>query len=196
MHSTAMGRKDHARGGCRGDDNSEPSLCHQIAMEFLFPSIVVLCAFYAVVVMFLIYRVFGAGININECSCAVSSSVELGGVKGLDPTLAPGAASPAFDLLVRVDNGHIHDQYREGGSVTVSYAGVPLAHGHSPRFRVGARAAVTFTVNATSHAVGVPEDLFRLMSAERRWGTAQLEVGMQLGCPGRESHAWSVDLDW
>jgi hypothetical protein len=157
---------------------------------------IIVCAFYAVVTMFLIYKVFGAGININECGCAVSSSVELVGVKGLDPALAPGADSPAFDLLVRVDNGHIHDQYREGGSVTVSYAGVPLAHGHSPRFRVGARAAVTFTVNATSHAVGVPEDLFRLMSAERRWGTAQLEVGMQLGCPGRESYAWSVDLDW
>lgn len=188
-----MGHKDRAGGDCRGDD-IEPSLFYQIAMDLLFPSIVCACTFYALVILMLIFRVLDASLNINECDYPVSSSVELVSAKGMESALAPGAASPAFDLLVRVDNGHICDQYREGGSVTVSYAGVPLAHGHTPSFRVGAEAAVTFTVNATSEAVGVPEDLFRLMSAERRRGAAQLEVSMKLDWPGWESYAWSVDL--
>ncbi|GJM93356.1 hypothetical protein PR202_ga09904 [Eleusine coracana subsp. coracana] len=164
-------------------------------MDLLFPSIVFACACYGLIILWLIFRVLDASMNINECGYPVSSSVEVVGVHGLEPALAPGAVSPAFDLLVRVDNRHMCDQYREGGSVTVYYAGVPLAHGHTPSFRVGATAAVTFTVNATSEAVGVPEDLFRLMWAERRWGAAQLEISMKLGWPGCESFAWSVDLD-
>ncbi|EEE55282.1 hypothetical protein OsJ_03223 [Oryza sativa Japonica Group] len=127
----------------------------------------------------------------------ISSSVELVGVRGLDPSLAPGAAaSPAFDLLLRLDNGDAcGDQYREGGSVKVSYAGVPLAHGSTPGFRLGARSSATVAVNATSDGVGVPEELFRLMSAEQRLGVAQLDIGLQLGWPGWESYYWSVDLD-
>ncbi|KAJ1254963.1 hypothetical protein BS78_K302000 [Paspalum vaginatum] len=125
----------------------------------------------------------------------ISSSVQLVAIKGLEPALAPGAAPLAMDLLVRVSNGHFHDEYREGGGITVFYAGVPLAHGSTPNFRVGAKATHTFTVKATAKSVGVPEDLFRLMSAERRWGTAQLQVQMQLGWPGWESFAWSLDLD-
>ncbi|TVU35340.1 hypothetical protein EJB05_17226, partial [Eragrostis curvula] len=189
-----MGLKDQAEGGCRGDNN-ESSLCYQIAIELLLPGIFLACLFYATAIVVLIVRTLDGNVNMDGCCYTVSSSVELVGVKGLEPALDPGAASPAFDLLVRVDNGHVYDSYREGGNVTVSYAGVPLAHGRTPAFRVGAMAAVTFTVNATTEAVGVLEDLFRLMSAERRWDAAQLEVSMKLGWPGWESYAWSVDLD-
>ncbi|RLN22235.1 hypothetical protein C2845_PM07G20740 [Panicum miliaceum] len=138
-------------------------------------------------------------------------SVQLVGARGLDAPGAreylhpasrrqgPGAlagtgSGSSGALLVRVENGHYYDVYREGGHVTVSYAGVPLARGRTPSFRLGAEATLAFTVNAES-SVGVPEDLFRLMSAERRHGAAQLEVVMQLGWPGWESYAWSVDLD-
>ncbi|CAO2183085.1 unnamed protein product [Urochloa humidicola] len=163
-------------------------------MALFFPFIFWVVTFYFVAATLEIVR-DSQGINIIDQDYPISSSVQLVGVKGLEPSLAPGAVSPAIDLLVRIDNGHIYDEYREGGGVTVSYAGVPLAHGHTPSFRVGAKAALTFTVNATAESVGVPEDLFRLMSAERRWGAAQLEVRMQLGWPGWESYAWSVDLD-
>lgn len=127
----------------------------------------------------------------------MTSSVEVAGVQGLEPALAPGAASPAFNLLVRVHNNDFHDQCRAGGDVVVSYAGVPLAHGRTPSFFLWAKKAVTMAVNATSEGVGVPDDLFRLMSAERRQGVAQLDIGMQLGSTDwdRESYTWSVDLD-
>ncbi|KAL6615923.1 hypothetical protein ACP70R_038193 [Stipagrostis hirtigluma subsp. patula] len=163
-------------------------------MELLFPSVMFVCACYVVAVLLLFVRAYEAiDRNVNR-GCRMASSVELVGFKGLEPALAPGAISPVFSLLVRVHNGHVYDQYRDGdgGGVTVSYAGIPLAHGRTPSFRVGANSAVTFTVNATTQAVGVPEELFRLMSAERRWGAAQLEVGMQLGWPGWESFAWRL----
>ncbi|CAL4974418.1 unnamed protein product [Urochloa decumbens] len=165
-----------------------------MVMALFFPFIFWVVIFYLVAATMAIVRA-SLSINIDQ-DYPISSSVQLVGVKGLEPSLAPGAVSPAIGLLVRVDDGHIYDEYREGGGVTVSYAGVPLAHGHTPiSFRVGAKAALTFTVNATAESVGVPEDLFRLMSTERRWGAAQLEVRMQLGWPGWESYAWSVDLD-
>jgi len=73
---------------------------------------------------------------------------------------------------------------------------VPLVRGRTPSFRVGAKETLAFVVNATTESsVGVPEDLSRLMSAERRHGAAQLDVVMQLGWPGWESYVWSVDLD-
>ncbi|RCV27030.1 hypothetical protein SETIT_5G293000v2 [Setaria italica] len=165
-------------------------------MALLGPFIYSVVAFYGLVVVLALARASETINGIINQDHPISSAVQLVGVKGLEPAMAPGAVSPAFDLLVRVDNGHIFDQYREGGSVTVSYAGVPVAHGRTPSFRVGAKAALNFTVIATSNeSVGVPEDLFRLMSAERRWGAAQLDVCVQLGWPGWESYSWSIDLD-
>ncbi|TVT97718.1 hypothetical protein EJB05_57024, partial [Eragrostis curvula] len=176
-----MEPKDSAAGASRLDQR-EPSLYYQIAMALLCPSALYIACLYTAAVTLVLVRA-GAAINIDG-DYPMSSSVQLAGVKGLEAALAPGAVSPSFDLLVRVDNGRIYDEYREGGSVTVSYAGVALAHGRTPSFRVAAKEAVTFTVKATAGAVGVPAELFRLMSAERRWGAAQLEVSMQLGWPG------------
>uniref|UniRef100_A0A0D9V4V6 Late embryogenesis abundant protein LEA-2 subgroup domain-containing protein n=1 Tax=Leersia perrieri TaxID=77586 RepID=A0A0D9V4V6_9ORYZ len=88
-------------------------------------------------------------VNIDK---PITSSVELVGFSGLVPALTPGAASPAFNLLVCIDNGHNCDQYRDGGSVKVSYAGVPLAYGSIPSFELGAKEALTVAVNATSES--------------------------------------------
>jgi hypothetical protein len=103
-------------------------------------------------------------------------SVEFLGARGLEPALAPGATSPAFDLVVHVANGHFYELRHGGGDVVVSYAGVPLARGRTPGFRLPAREAGRWAVNATSAGLGMPADLGRLMAAERRWGVAQLEI--------------------
>ena len=153
--------------------------------------------FYLLAALMLIVGACAGIYNINQ-DYPISSSIELVSVKGLlEPSLAPGEVPPAIVLLVRVENhGHYYDEYREGGGVTVSYAGVPLVRGRTPSFRVGAKETLAFVVNATTESsVGVPEDLSRLMSAERRHGAAQLDVVMQLGWPGWESYVWSVDLD-
>ncbi|CAL5049465.1 unnamed protein product [Urochloa decumbens] len=110
-------------------------------------------------------------------------SVELVGATGIVPAaLAPGAAAPpAFQLLVRLDNGRIIDMNGGCGDVVVSYAGVPLARGRVPALSVGTKKVATVAVDATSGGVGIPEDLFRLMSEERRRsGVARLEVDLWL----------------
>ncbi|CAL4947818.1 unnamed protein product [Urochloa decumbens] len=129
----------------------------------------------------------------NPNNLPTTCSVELAGFKGLhQPASAPGATSPAFDLVVRVDNGHDFPVSHGGGDVVVSYAGVPLARGRTPSFDMYAKEAVALRVNATSEGVGVPEDLFRLLTEERRWGVAQLEVELKVAW---ETFACDVDLD-
>ncbi|XP_003561723.1 uncharacterized protein LOC100835603 [Brachypodium distachyon] len=107
-------------------------------------------------------------------------SLELVAFRGLQPATDPaGAASPAFDLTLYVDNGHVCSLRHCGGDVEVSYAGVPLARGRTPRFRVMGEEAVAVAVNVTgAGAVGLPQDLFRLFTAERRWGVAMLQVDL------------------
>ncbi|RLN12487.1 hypothetical protein C2845_PM09G21540 [Panicum miliaceum] len=110
-------------------------------------------------------------------------SMELVGAKGIGPSLAPGAESPAFKLLVHVDNGRIFGLRNcGGGQVWVSYAGVPLARGRPPAFCVETKKAATVAVDATSAGVGIPEDLLiQLMEEERRRsGVAQLEIDLWL----------------
>ncbi|KAF8687344.1 hypothetical protein HU200_043027 [Digitaria exilis] len=111
-------------------------------------------------------------------------SVELVAARGIGSALGPGAessSSPAFDLLVHVDNGHVF-AIRDGGSdVVVSYAGVPLARGRAPAFDVEAKEAVKVAVGAASHGVGIPDELFLLMVQERRSGaTPQLQIDLWL----------------
>ena len=106
----------------------------------------------------------------------ITCSVKLLGATGLEPALAPGATSPAFDLIVHVNNGHVYELRHGGGDVVVSYAGVPLARGRTPGFRLPAKEAGRWAVNVTGAGLGMPADLARLMAAERRWGVAQLEI--------------------
>ncbi|CAL5047695.1 unnamed protein product [Urochloa decumbens] len=153
-------------------DEDEPSLCYRLVKALLTPILFWVLIFYLGNAILMIITACEA-INISHDN-PMESTVQLLGFKGLEPTPAPGAVSPAFDLLVRVDNGHIYDEY----------------------FCVGSKARLSFTVNATGEAVGLPDDVFRLVSAERSWAVAQLDVRMQLGClPDWESFAWSVDLD-
>uniref|UniRef100_A0ACD5VU48 Uncharacterized protein n=1 Tax=Avena sativa TaxID=4498 RepID=A0ACD5VU48_AVESA len=107
-------------------------------------------------------------------------SVEFLGARGLGPALAPGATSPAFDLVVHVANGHFYELCHGGGDVVVSYARVPLARGRTPAFRLPAMEAGRWAVNATSPGLGMPADLARLMAAERGWGVAQLEIDVRI----------------
>ncbi|KAI4962914.1 hypothetical protein ZWY2020_024620 [Hordeum vulgare] len=65
------------------------------------------------------------GVDDKPTTC----SVELADVRGLEPALAPGATSLAFDLVVHVDNGHACELRHGGGDVVVSYAGVPSRAG-------------------------------------------------------------------
>ncbi|CAM0882374.1 unnamed protein product [Alopecurus aequalis] len=115
-------------------------------------------------------------VNDKPTTC----SVELVGAMGLQSALAPGATSPAFDLVVHVANGHVYELCHGGGDVVVSYAGVPLARGRTPSFRLAAKEAGWWAVNMTGAGLGMPADLARLMVAERRWGVAQLEIDMGL----------------
>ncbi|CAN6201620.1 unnamed protein product [Urochloa humidicola] len=170
----------------------EPSFCYRLLTAALYP--ILLCVAILVIAASILSIVTARVDSDRRPGYSMESSVRLVGVKGLEPALAPGAASPAFDLLVRIDNG-VYQEYCGSGDVTVSYAGVPLARGHTPSFSVEIMASLTFAVNATTEAVGVPDHLFRIMSAERRWGAAELEVRMQLGRPCRRSFAWSVGLD-
>ncbi|TVU00068.1 hypothetical protein EJB05_52514, partial [Eragrostis curvula] len=94
----------------------------------------------------------------------VECSVELLGAKGLGRRAQdPNADSPPIKLLVHVNNRHVFGMDHDGGSVVVSYAGVPLARGSTPAFFVGKKKTVTLAVDATSDGVGVPEDLLRLI---------------------------------
>ncbi|WVZ78934.1 hypothetical protein U9M48_026572 [Paspalum notatum var. saurae] len=121
-------------------------------------------------------------------------SVELVRAKGLASALDPGAAEPpAFDLLVHVNNGRYYNLWDGGSDVVVSYAGVPLARGRTPAIYVEANNALTLAANATSSGgVGIPEDLFRLMSEERGSGAARLHVDLWLGSG---LFTCTVDLD-
>ncbi|CAN6178185.1 unnamed protein product [Urochloa humidicola] len=170
----------------------EPSFFYRLVMALLYPLLLCVVIFYLAVALL---GIITAREDIDRSQLySMGSSVRLVGVKGLEPALAPGADSLAFDLLVRIDNG-FYEEYCGTGDVTVSYAGVPLARGDTPSFRVESLEALTFAVNATTEAVGMPEHLFRLMSAERTWGEAQLDVHMQLGRPCQKSFSWSVDLE-
>ncbi|TVU02902.1 hypothetical protein EJB05_51582, partial [Eragrostis curvula] len=123
----------------------------------------------------------------------VECSVELVEAKGLGrPAISPDAESPAIKLLVHVNNRHVFGMDHDGGSVVVSYAGVPLARGSTPAFFVGKKKTVTLAEDATSEGVGVLEDLLRLMLQERRSGVAQLEIDLLLF---DQLYTCSVDLD-
>ncbi|TVU00063.1 hypothetical protein EJB05_54556, partial [Eragrostis curvula] len=124
----------------------------------------------------------------------VECSVELVGATCLGrPALAPDAESPVIKLLVHVNNRRVYRTRDNGGSVVVSYAGVPLARGTTPAFSVEKKKTVTLAVDATSDGVGVPDDLLRLMLEERRRsGLAQMEIDLRLF--GR-LFTCSVDLD-
>ncbi|KAK3161741.1 hypothetical protein QOZ80_1BG0080840 [Eleusine coracana subsp. coracana] len=119
-------------------------------------------------------------------------SVELIAFNGLQPAMAPGATSPAFDLLIHINNGHTFSLTHGGGDVIVSYAGVPLARGHTPSFEMATKETAALPVKATSAGVGVPEDLFRLMTEERRFGVAQLRIEFGLAW---DSFVCNVELD-
>ncbi|KAF8677935.1 hypothetical protein HU200_046291 [Digitaria exilis] len=120
-------------------------------------------------------------------------SVELAGFQGLQPAPSPGATSPAFDLILRVTNGHTFTLRHGGGDVVVSYAGVPLAHGRTPSFELGDKDVVALPVKATgAGAVGIPGDLLLLMTDERRWGVAQLQVEFTVAW---NTFACDVELD-
>uniref|UniRef100_K3XQ59 Late embryogenesis abundant protein LEA-2 subgroup domain-containing protein n=3 Tax=Setaria TaxID=4554 RepID=K3XQ59_SETIT len=119
-------------------------------------------------------------------------SVELAGFEGLQPALSPRVTSPAFDLILRVNNGHTFCLRHGGGDVVVSYAGVPLAHGRAPSFELGDKEVLALPVKATSAGVGIPGDLSRLMADERRWGVAQIQVEFGLAW---ESFVCDVELD-
>ncbi|OEL19945.1 hypothetical protein BAE44_0019036 [Dichanthelium oligosanthes] len=103
-------------------------------------------------------------VKITTCS------VELAGFQGLQPALSPEVTSPAFDLIVRITNGHTFSLRHSGGDVVVSYAGVPLAHGRTLSFELGDKDVLALPVEATSAGVDIPGYLFRLMTDERRWG--------------------------
>ncbi|OEL35252.1 hypothetical protein BAE44_0003729 [Dichanthelium oligosanthes] len=118
-------------------------------------------------------------------------SVELAGFQGLQPALSSEVTSPAFDLIVRVTNGHTFS-LRHGCDIVVSYAGVPLAHGRTPSFELGDKDVLALPVRATSAGVGIPGDLFRLMTDERRWGVAQLQVEFGLAW---DTFVCDVELD-
>ncbi|CAN6164052.1 unnamed protein product [Urochloa humidicola] len=110
----------------------EPSFFYRLVMALLYPLLLCVVIFYLAVA---ILGLITAREDIDRSQLySMGSSVRLVGVKGLQPALAPGAASLAFDLLVRIDNG-IYEEYCGSVDVTVSYAGVPLARGDTPSFR-------------------------------------------------------------
>ncbi|OEL19580.1 hypothetical protein BAE44_0019401 [Dichanthelium oligosanthes] len=119
-------------------------------------------------------------------------SVELAGFQGLQPALSPEVTSPAFDLIMRVTNGHTFSLRHGGGDVVVSYVGVPLAHGRTPSFELGDKDVLALLVEATSAGLGILGDLFSLMTDERRWGVAQLQVEFGLAW---DSFVCDVELD-
>ncbi|OEL36748.1 hypothetical protein BAE44_0002232 [Dichanthelium oligosanthes] len=103
-------------------------------------------------------------------------SIKLAGFQGLEPARSPEVTSPAFDLIVRVTNGHTFSLRHGSGDVVISYAGIPLAHRRTPSSELGDMDVLVLPVKATNVGVGIPSDLFRLMMDETRWGMAQLQV--------------------
>jgi hypothetical protein len=81
---------------------------------------------------------------------------------------------------LHINNGHTINLTHRGGDVVVSYAGVPIARGRTPGFGMTTKETAALPVKATSAGVGVPEDLFLLVTEERRWGMTQLRVEFDL----------------
>ncbi|KAF7023207.1 hypothetical protein CFC21_035777 [Triticum aestivum] len=175
-----MASKDHG-GGAPRDDGSDDCGCGSWTIALLLYT-----SFWLVMMMYLPPMDSLPGIRELDGSppCnedkPITCSVELAGARGLEPALAPGATSPAFHLVVHVDNGHVYELCHGGSDVVVSYAGVPLARGRTPSFRLAAKDTGRWAVNVTGAGLGIPADLSRLMTAERRWGVAQLEIDMTL----------------
>lgn len=138
----------------------------------------ILCSF--ILILLIIYVIVVSVVDIVKHNPfddrPTMYSVELVGAKGIRSALDPGAESPAFKLLVHVDNGHVYGVAYDGGDLLVSYAGIPLARGRIPAFDVDTKKAVTLAVDAASYGLGIPEDLFDRMSEDRRSGVAQLQV--------------------
>ncbi|KAJ1283825.1 hypothetical protein BS78_03G156500 [Paspalum vaginatum] len=112
----------------------------------------------------------------NPDDLPTTCAVELAAFEGLQPALSPGATSPSFDLILRVTNGHTFYLSHEGSDLVVSYAGVPLARGRTPSFVLADKEVSALPVKATSAGIGVPGDLLRLMTEERRLGVVQVHV--------------------
>ncbi|TVU34958.1 hypothetical protein EJB05_16817, partial [Eragrostis curvula] len=108
--------------------------------------------------------------------------VKLSGVEGLDRS-ADAVTAPTFNVTVRVDNewNNFWEFCGKGGSVDVSYAGVPLAHGEFPEFCVPPGVVGSVPVVATSEGLGLPDDLYESMESQRqRQEPVQLAVDVQM----------------
>ncbi|KAL6616133.1 hypothetical protein ACP70R_038403 [Stipagrostis hirtigluma subsp. patula] len=98
--------------------------------------------------------------------------VKVAGVEGLGRSTG-AATAPAFNLTLRV-NYDLRGNHRfgslcgEGGSAVVAYAGVPLARGDLPEFRVRAGVVGSVPVVATSEGLGLPDELYERMKTQRR----------------------------
>uniref|UniRef100_A0A0E0JN63 Uncharacterized protein n=1 Tax=Oryza punctata TaxID=4537 RepID=A0A0E0JN63_ORYPU len=150
-------------------------------MAALYPFNSLLVCFRSFLGVWIICHACGAFSAIGNSDVKkITSSIELWAGAGTGSRSA--LAGVQSTRLVRIDdNGNGCDQYREGGSVKVSYAGVPLAYGSTSSF-LEARKALAVAVNATGEGAGVPDDLLRLMSAERRLGVAWRSLRSTCGC--------------
>ncbi|TVU34981.1 hypothetical protein EJB05_16840, partial [Eragrostis curvula] len=129
--------------------------------------------------------------------------VKIQGVEGLDRS-TDAATAPAFNVILRVNYdlsvGHNWPQLcGKGGSVVVSYAGVPLAHGDLPEFCVPVGVAGSVRVVATSDGLGVPDELYERMESQRqRHGRVPLTVHVQIdeltGSSGSPTLLWCTAI--
>ncbi|CAO2145453.1 unnamed protein product [Urochloa humidicola] len=144
------------------------------------------CCFscFAFLLLILLAAAFAAAVYLVFRPRAPTFSVASLSIRGLlDDTntnnLSSTTLSPQLDAAVRADNGRnrkVGIDYRGGGSLTVSYAGMRLAAGPWPAFRQPPRNVTVFTVAMRGQGVRFTDDQRQQLAAERKAGAVPLAV--------------------
>ncbi|CAN6357488.1 unnamed protein product [Urochloa humidicola] len=131
---------------------------------------------------------------------SVASLSIRGLLDGTNNNLSSTTLSPELDAAVRADNGRnrkVGIDYRGGGSLTVSSAGMRLAAGPWPAFRQPPRNVTVFPAVMRGQGVGFTDDQRQQLAAERKAGAVPLAVEVMVPVRlrfGSVMRTWTVDV--
>jgi hypothetical protein len=161
----------------------------------------------AVLLLLLAAAAFAGAVCLAFRPRAPTFTVPSLSIRGLDgdgggnlTSAAASTLSPELDAAVRADNGRngkVGVDYRGGGAVTVSYAGVRLATGRWPAFLQPPRNVTAFEVAMRGRGVRLTEGQARQLAAER--AAAAVPLAVEVTVPvrmrfGKVVRTWTVDV--
>ncbi|TKV98909.1 hypothetical protein SEVIR_8G004700v4 [Setaria viridis] len=161
------------------------------------------CSCAAVLLLLLLAAAFAGAVYLVFRPRAPTFSVASLSIRGLDNLTALSSSStlsPELDAAVRADNSRnrkVGIDYRGGGSVTVSYAGVQLATGRWPAFRQPPRNVTVFAAAMRGQGVRLTEEQARQLAAEEAAGAVPLAVEARVPVRlrfGKVLRTWTVDV--